>query len=154
MKDNYKEKYEKLLRNCKDFKEVVIETLENYKGDELSDYDMGYNTAIEYAIAVVADTIMFSEDEDDAQPFLITRLEYELLKYWGKEYKYIARDRDLVLYVYRDEPSKGEDIWQTLYGHAKRQEDFDDLFKFVEWTDKEAMSIEKLLNECEVVDND
>lgn len=155
MENNYKEKYEELVRNSQKLKEEVINTLENYKGFEASDYDFGYNAGIEHAIAVVADINVHSITEDDVQPFLLRRLEFELLKYWkDKGYKYIARDRDLAIYIYKDKPTKNEDVWATEYGYARRQEQFKDLFKFIEWLDKEPMNIEKLLNECEVVDND
>ena len=155
MENNYKEKYEELVQTCQDFKEVVIESLDNLKGFEARDYDMGYNTALEHAIAVVEDTIIYPITDDDVQSFLLTRLEYELLKHWKDNgYKYIARDRDLTLYIYKDKPAKNEDVWATGYGHARAERDFDDLFHFVEWADKEPMNIEKLLNECEVVDND
>ena len=153
--EDYKEKYEELVHNYQDFKEVVIESLDNLKGFEASDYDMGYNTAIEHAIAVVADINVPSIADDYIQPFLLRRLEFELLKHWKyKGYKYIARDRDLTLYVYKDKTTKYEDIWVTENGHARAERDFDDLFCFVEWTDKEPTNIEKLLNECEVVDSD
>lgn len=85
----------------------------------------------------------------------VTRLEYELLKYWdGKRYKYIARDRDGALYIYRDKPSKNEDVWGTLYGHARLMKYFDDLFCFVKWEDAEPTSIDELLKNCEVVDDE
>ncbi len=62
----------------------------------------------------------------------VSKLEYELLKYWnGKRYNYIARDRDGALYIYRDKPSKNEDVWGTFYGHARLMKYFDDLFCFV-----------------------
>lgn len=79
----------------------------------------------------------------------VTRLEYELLKYWnGKRYKYIARDRDGALYIYRDKPSKNEDVWGTLYGHARLMKYFDDLFCFVKWEDKEPIGIKEVLENC------
>lgn len=79
----------------------------------------------------------------------VTRLEYELLKYWnGKRYKYIARDRDGALYIYRDKPSKNEDVWGTLYGHARLMKYFDDLFCFVKWEDKEPIEIKEVLENC------
>lgn len=85
----------------------------------------------------------------------VTRLEYELLKYWnGKRYKYIARDRDGALYIYRDKPSKNEDVWGTLYGHARLMKYFDDLFCFVKWEDKEPIRIKEVLNNCEVIEDD
>lgn len=152
--DNLSKDYNELVENYNSFKEVVIKALENYKGDGDNDYDVGYNIAIEHAIAVVADINVPLIFEAENPPFLLTRLEYELIKHWGKKYKYIARDEEGSLYVYKDIPSKNEDVWGTLYGHAKTERDFDDFFKFVEWSDKEPTNIEELLNNCEVVEND
>lgn len=156
--ENYKEKYEclekhynELIENYNNLKDVVINSLESLKGQEVCEYDKGYNVGVEESIAVVADMAI---PTDVRTPFLITRLEYELLKYWGKKYKYIARDKDSALYVYHEMPVKNDEVWGTLYGYAICLNNFDDLFKFVEWSDKEPMNIEKLLNECEVIECD
>lgn len=85
----------------------------------------------------------------------VTRLEYELLKYWnGKRYKYIARDRDGALSIYIDKPSKNEDVWGTLYRHARLMKCFDDLFCFVKWEDKEPIEIKEVLENCKAFDDD
>lgn len=156
MENNCKEKYEELVKNYQDFKEVVINSLENLKGHEVCEYDEGYNQGVEESIEVVADMNVHSIFEDDKQPFfLLTRLEYELLKYWkDKGYKYIARDRDFSLYIYQEEPSKNEDVWGSLYRHGSASKYFYDLFKFIEWTDKYPFNIEELLNNSELVEND
>ena len=90
--ENYKEKYEELVKNYQGFKQTVINSLEELKGGDYRDYDQGYNVGIEHAIAVVADINVPLKFEAEKPPFLLTRLEYELLKYWGKKYNYIARD--------------------------------------------------------------
>ena len=165
---SYKEKYErkkyaytsllkdynKLVDVFNDTKQTIINSLKNYKCDVESDYDVGYNTAIEHAIAVVEDMNVPLIFEVEKPQFLLTRLEYELLKHWNKRYKYIARDKDGYLYVYKDRPSKNEDVWGTLCSHGSIEKDFYDFFKFVEWTDKEPMNIEELLNNCEVIESD
>lgn len=165
---SYKEKYERkkyaydsllkdyneLAENYNSFKEVVINSLENYKCDGYSDYDVGYNTAIEHAIAVVSDINVPLIFEAEKPSFLLTRLEHELLKHWNKRYKYIARDKDGYLYVYKNRPSKNEDVWGALGWHGSIEKDFYEFFKFVEWTDKEPTNIEELLNNCEVIEND
>ena len=154
--DNYKEKYEELVQNYSEFKQVVINSLESLKGHEVCEYDEGYNQGVEESIAVVADINVPSFSEVEQKPFfLLRRLEHELLKYWkGKGYNYIARDRDLTLYIYKEEPFKNDDVWATEYGHAERHSYFDDFFHFIEWTDKYPFNIERLLDESEVVEND
>lgn len=127
-------------------KASLLEALENIKNEEQSDYyDIGYNVGVEDFIRVIID--MYEPK------LIITRLEYELLKYWkDKGYKYIARDRGFSLYIYKEEPSKKEDIWGSLHGHKIVDEA--DLFEFVEWTDKYPFNIEELLNTSEVVESD
>ena len=162
---SYKEKYERkkyaytsllndyneLVEVFNDAKQTIINSLKNYKCDSDSDYDVGYNTAIEHAIAVIEDMNVPLIFEVEKPQFLLTRLEYELLKYWCKRYDYIARDKDRALYTYRYKPSKNEDVWSIEYEYARRQKGFDDLFHFISWTDKEPMNIEELLNNCEVI---
>ena len=165
---SYKEKYERkkyaytsLLKEYNELVEVfnnnkqgIIDTLKNYKCDGDSDYDVGYNTAIEHAITVIEDMSVPLIFEAEKPQFLLTRLEYELLKYWGKKYNYIAIDKDGALYTYRYKPSKNEDVWSIEYEYARRQKGFDDLFHFISWTDKEPMNIEELSNNCEVIESD
>lgn len=84
----------------------------------------------------------------------VTRLEYELLKYWSSEgYKYIARDRDNTLFIYKDKPSKLAEYWANLY-HYSLDDNFRNLFEFVEWEDKEPTSIQEVLGSCEVIEDD
>lgn len=87
------------------------------------------------------------------EPIKLSRLEYELLKFWsGKEYKYIARDKNGDISIYLDEPDKDPltEIW-----HGKEYEFtlFNSLFPFIKWEDREATSIQEVLNNCEVVED-
>lgn len=128
-------------------KATLLEALENLKIEEYSDYDVGYNVGVEHSIGTICD---MSEPK-----FILTRLEYELLKRWNdKMYKYVARDEDGAFYIYKENPSKKEEVCGTLYGHARMMGYFDDLFTFVKWEDEEPFSIEKLLCESEVLESD
>ena len=166
---SYKEKYERkkyaynsllkdyneLVDNYNSLKEVAINSLENLKHDEQIDiYDIGFNSGVEESIAVVEDMNVPLNFEVEKPQFLLTGLEYELLKYWNKRYKYIAIDKDGALYTYIYKPSKNDDVWSIEYEYARRQKGFDDLFHFISWTDKEPMNIEELLNNCEVIESD
>lgn len=89
------------------------------------------------------------------EPVKVSSLEYELLKFWDVgRYKYITRDRDRRLFVYKEKPSKKYDCWASLYGHHMLDNDFYNLFKFVKWEDKEPTSIEYVLKNCEVVEDE
>lgn len=151
---NLENDYNELVEVFNDTKQTIINSLKNLKHDEHSDlYDVGYNSGIEESIAVVADitvpVIM------DSPTILLTRLEYELFKYFkDKGYKYIARDRDGSLYIYKEKPSKSEEVWCTEYGHAKRIRYLEELFDFVKWGNAEPMLIKGIVNSSEVVNND
>lgn len=152
---NLENNYSELVEVFNDTKQTIINSLKNLKHDEHSDlYDIGFNNGIEESIAVVADMSVPLIFESEKPSLLITRLEYELLKHWNKKYKYIARDKDGSLYVYKDKPSKKEDVWCSLYGNCRVDRCIDDLLHFISWVDKEPMSIEKLLNNCDVIESD
>lgn len=82
----------------------------------------------------------------------LSKLEFELLKYYSEHgYQYIARDDDKVLFAYNTKPDKMQYEWETPEW-AKRI-NFDDLFSFVKWEDKEPYPITYILDNCEVDEN-
>lgn len=88
------------------------------------------------------------------EPIKLTRTEYSLLRHVYKlYYKYIARDKNGDISLYLDEPDKGllTEIW-----HGKEYEFtlFNNLFPFIKWEDLEPTSIEDVLGNCEVVNDD
>lgn len=95
--------------------------------------------------------------EEHKEPIKLTRLEYELLKYFlhDKEYKFIARDKCRALYRYKDKPIKKSTEWiNKEFSAYYNFSIFTDLFQFIKWEDEEPTSIEKLLNNCEVIEDD
>lgn len=84
----------------------------------------------------------------------LTKLEYELLEFWNdKEFKYIARDSNDAVFVYREKPSKKSEVWGSIYGHHVVEE-LNKSFLFVRWEDSTPTLIEEVLNNCEVVDDE
>lgn len=149
---NLEDDYNNVVNDYNNLKELLITELEKLKREEYSNYDDGYNTGVEHSIGVIVDMavpIIF-----DMPTIEISRLEYELLKYFNdKGYKYIARDRDEVLYIYKERPSKNEDVWCTEYGHAKCVKYLEELFTFVKWGNAEPTLIKGIINSAEVVSN-
>ena len=74
----------------------------------------------------------------------ITTDEKIILRNVDSKYKYIARDIDGYLYVYYEEPKKGEHRWlsSNRIGCLKI---FNNLFHMVKWEDEEPWLIEDLL---------
>lgn len=84
----------------------------------------------------------------------LTRLEYGILNHIlnNTDYSYIARERDGALFIYKDKPVKTTYYWDCSDVNDFKY--FNDLFPFIKWEDEEPKSIKKLLNNCEVVDNE
>ena len=61
-------------------------------------------------------------------------------------YKYIARDWNMDLYAYKEQPSKDEhrDYW-ILDNNCIMFQLNDNLFKFIKWEDKNAVAIASLM---------
>lgn len=104
---------------------------------------------------------MFSEYRE---PVKLTRLEYEILKHVQKEgFNFITRNNSDYLYgdlygnlfIYDIKPIKHDGIvgWCTT-GKSYVLYAFNDLFQFVKWEDSKPTSIEDVLGNCEVIDDD
>lgn len=89
------------------------------------------------------------------EPVKLSRLEYEILKWEKKEgYKYIARTSSNSLFFYANKPNKLNYCWVSKDNNDEFFGMFNKLFQFVRWEDEEPTLIEKILNNCEVVDNE
>lgn len=148
---------------------------EKYRKEILNNYSKGFSIIdghIDDCESIACESCLFSNSKNDdgyltcinrkvrwllseyKEPTEITRLEYELLRFWNdKEYKYIARDKNGDISIYLDEPDK--DLL-TEFWHGKEYEFtlFNKLFKFVKWEDSKPASIKDVLNNCEVVEDD
>lgn len=90
------------------------------------------------------------------EPIKLSKLEYDILKYLSDNtiHMYIVRDGNGNIFLYDEEPQKSESApWWTGRGmyHMKM---FNKLFQFVQWEDSEPTSINNVLNNCEVIDDD
>lgn len=71
--------------------------------------------------------------------------EKAILRNIDKKFKYIARDKDEMLFVFTGKPVKGECIWSAANGGLTSLRIFKHLFQFIKWEDKEPYNIEDLL---------
>ncbi len=95
--------------------------------------------------------------EEHIEKVKITRLEYELLKYFlhDKEYKFVARDKCGALYWYKDKPIKESTEWiNKAIGDSYILSLINNLFQFIKWEDEEPTNIKKILNNCEVIEDE
>lgn len=82
----------------------------------------------------------------------LSKLEYELLKYYiGHGYRYIARDKDELLFACDIKPRKIQDRWDVI--ERVKKINFNDLFSFIKWEDEKYYIIEDVLENCEIVED-
>lgn len=96
------------------------------------------------------------------EPIKLTRLEYEILKYYFKYgYRYIARNGNSDLLVFVDFPERRLNGWFIKsfgdeWDKIRMDEFFhfrDTFFDFARSYDKELYKIKDILDNCEVVEN-
>ena len=84
--------------------------------------------------------------EQEYQESTLTEDEKAILRNLLKDYKWIARDEDGILFLYLSMPQKNGTWWQS----GSLELDFsmyDDLFQFIKWEDEEPYSIDELLKQ-------
>ena len=105
--------------------------------------DCGYSIArIKWLLSEYKDTIK------------LTRFEFEMLKWLEKEdYKFIVRSQSgsLMAYYIISKKALNERISENRY---KILTSFNDLFQFIQWHDEEPTSIQDVLENCEVMEDD
>ncbi len=148
---------------------------EKYRKEILNNYSKGFSIIdghIDDCESIACESCLFSHSKNDdgyltcinrkvkwllseyKEPVKLTRLEYEVLKhYYNDSYKYIARDENGGLFLYIAKPSKGSNIWRSISDHHNLY-DFRKKFQFVKWEDEKPTSIQEVLNNCEVIEDD
>nr|DAP77237.1 MAG TPA: hypothetical protein [Caudoviricetes sp.] len=90
--------------------------------------------------------------EEYKEPIKLTTFEYKYLKAAKKSgYNFIARDEDDRLFLYKDNPWKCEAVWNSKNSNMFV---FLELFNFVKWEDEEPYSIDEILSNCEVMQDE
>ena len=90
--------------------------------------------------------------EEYKEPVKLTKFEYEYLKVAKKEgFNFIARDKTNILYEYEKRPKKCDLMWGSG-GDCVCM--FKSTFSFVKWEDEEPYSIDKILSNCEVIQDE
>ena len=88
------------------------------------------------------------------EPVKLSRLEYEFLKRLEKGgYKYIVRSQSGNLMTHDSTPKKAFCCWVSENGY-KNFSSLNELLHFIKWEDEEPTSIQDVLDNCEVVDDD
>lgn len=90
--------------------------------------------------------------EEYKEPIKLTKFEYEYLKV-AKEngYNFITRDKDNRLYGTSEKPKKYNTTWASSGAYIGM---FESMFNFVRWQDEEPYSIDEILSNCEVIEDD
>lgn len=95
---------------------------------------------------------LLSEYKD---PVKLTRFEHDVLKYLLEktQYRFIVREKSDNIYIYKRKPKKGTGAWDSSTG-MQNLNVFINLFPFIKWEDSEPTSIEYVLKNCKVVENE
>ena len=84
--------------------------------------------------------------EEYVEPITLTEAERVILENIDKDFRYIARETNGNLCVYKDRPTRGIYTWTngiiTIYMGA-----FNHLFQFIKWENEEPYEIAELLKE-------
>lgn len=89
------------------------------------------------------------------EPVKLTRFEHDVLKYLLEktQYRFIVREKSDNIYIYKRKPKKGIGAWDSSTGMQSLNV-FINLFPFIKWEDEEPTSIQEVLNNCEVIDDE
>lgn len=93
------------------------------------------------------------------EPVKLIRVEHEILRYlYKRDYRYIAREESERVIAFKGRPHKITcGTWNTISDEKigfLNLYDFSNLFQFTNWKDLESTSIEGVLKNCEVIDDD
>ena len=96
---------------------------------------------------------LFSEYKGNIK---LTQFEFDFFKNIDKEYKWIVRGKNDMLYLFENKPFKGNvGFWYcSEESSGKDLYFFDHLFQFIKWEDEEPQNIQELLENCEVIEDD
>lgn len=89
------------------------------------------------------------------EPIKLTRFEHDVLKHLLEktQYRFIVREKSGIIYVYKSKPKKEADSWGSLSLNNELGL-FNNLFQFVKWEDSTPTSIQEVLDNCEVINDD
>lgn len=87
-------------------------------------------------------------EQEYKEPIVLSEDEKAILKIVGKQYEWIARNKDGYIHAYYDKPTKWvtSGNWVNMRGYSSLSI-FKHLFQFVKWEDTEPYSIEDLLKQ-------
>lgn len=93
------------------------------------------------------------------EPVKLIRVEHEILRYlYKRDYRYIAREESERVIAFKGRPHKITcGTWNTISDEKigfLNLYDFSNLFQFTDWKDLESTSIEDVLKNCEVVEDE
>lgn len=93
------------------------------------------------------------------EPVKLIRVEHEILRYlYKRDYRYIAREESERVIAFKGRPHKITcGTWNTISDEKigfLNLYDFSNLFQFTDWKDLESTSIEDVLKNCDVIDDD
>lgn len=155
------------MLNAERFKNEILE-----KSNVVFDFSISKDRhTIEKCLGVCDNCIFFNMGEhcsnvkvkwllsEYKEPVKLIRVEHEILRYlYKRDYRYIAREESERVIAFKGRPHKITcGTWNTISDEKigfLNLYDFSNLFQFTDWKDLESTSIEDVLKNCEVIDDE
>ena len=79
--------------------------------------------------------------------YQFSKNEKTILRTLSEKWKWLARDKNGILYVYTHRPIRSSETYRVLEGSCESFKAFGHLFQSIQWTDDEPVEIEKVIRE-------
>ena len=81
----------------------------------------------------------------ERKEFVVSTDEKTILRILPKQFKWIVRSYENILFLYEDKPQKTRYYWQSSKGDVENLMAFNHLFEYIKWEDELPTLIEDLL---------
>lgn len=109
--------------------ETIITNIHSFDGGEA--YKLLVDGAFYYWFDGTLESIVEIEVKN------ISNFEREIIKHIPKEYSYMARDENDLIYLYTEKPTKGYSVWLVTGKNQSEELVLTDVFENIKWEDSE-----------------
>lgn len=158
------------MLNAEKYRSQVLDIIEEGRQGRQFAVSKDRQNIVRSCVSIKCETCIFNEEEKygygcdysrirwllsehNKEPIKLTRFEFEMLKWLDKGgYKFIIRSPNNNLIAHDDTPKKILNEWISESRYKTLA--FDELLHFIKCEDEEPTSIQGVLKNCEVMDDD
>ena len=151
-KDTYKRELVRMWNTLRDDRYKIYNACNGVSCNKCPLHDIGCSEPL--SSYEVVEIVKKWSREHQPKKYKVSRLEYDILKhlYDNTKHIYITKDEDSNIYLFDEKPRKIGGCWYGRGAHLMAP--FNKLFQFIQWGDEEATSIQDVLKNCEVIEDD